>query len=290
MAPKGFFPRQDTGLLVGVTVAPPDVSFPSMMARQQAVAEAAMADPDVASVASFIGSDGTNPTPNSGRLSIALKPRDRRASAAEIIARLKQRLFAVPGITVYLQSVQDLQIDARVSRTQYQYTLEDADLDELQAWGPRVLAALEALPELRDVASDQQSNGLQLKLTIDRDTAARLGIQPQAVDDALYDAFGQRQVSTIFTQLNQYRVILEVQPEHQQSPDALASLHVRSQTGELVPLSAFTRFETRAAPLAISHQGQFPSVTISFDTAPGASLGEAVTAIQRAGLAIGLPP
>ena len=156
--------------------------------------------------------------------------------------------------------------------------------------GPRVLAALEALPELRDVASDQQSNGLQLKLTIDRDTAARLGIQPQAVDDALYDAFGQRQVSTIFTQLNQYRVILEVQPEHQQSPDALASLHVRSQTGELVPLSAFTRFETRAAPLAISHQGQFPSVTISFDTAPGASLGEAVTAIQRAGLAIGLPP
>jgi len=290
LVPKGFFPQQDTGMLMGVTEAPPDVSFPAMMARQQALAEVVMADPDVATVASFIGSDGTNPTPNSGRLSIALRPRSGRAGAAAIIARLKERLASIPGITVYLQPVQDLQIDARVSRTQYQYTLEDADLEELQAWGPKVLAALQALPELRDVASDQQSNGLQLKVTIDRDTAARLGIQPQAVDDVLYDAFGQRQVSTIFTQLNQYRVILEVKPDHQQSPEALGGLYVRSQTGDPVPLSAIARFETRNAPLAINHQGQFPSVTISFDAAQGVSLGEAVAAIRRADTAIGLPP
>jgi multidrug efflux pump len=290
VVPKGFFPVQDTGLVVGVTEAPADASFPSVMARQQALAEAVMGDPDVVTVASFIGADGTNATPTTGRLSIALKPRNARdASAAEIVARLKERAAAVPGISLYLQPVQDLQIDARVSRTQYQYTLEDPDLQELSAWAPRVVAKLEGLPELRDVASDQQAGGLQLALTIDRDTAARLGIQAQAIDDVLYDAFGQRQVSTIFTQLNQYRVVLEVKPEFQQSPDALAHLYVRSQTGDLVPLSAFTRFETRTAPLAISHEGQFPSVTISFDTAPGASLGEAVGAIRRAEAELALP-
>jgi multidrug efflux pump len=291
VVPKGFFPVQDTGLVVGVTEAPPDVSFPSMMARQQALAEAVMADPDVATVASFIGADGTNATPNTGRLSIALKPRDQRsASATEIIARIKQRTAAIEGITVYLQPVQDLQLDARVNRTQYQYTLEDPDLEELQTWGPRVVERLRALPELREVASDQQSSGLQLRITIDRDTAARFGIQPQAIDDVLYDAFGQRQVSTIFTQLNQYRVVLEVKPEFQQSAEALSHLYVRSASGDLVPLSAFTRFETRTAPLAVSHQGQFPSVTISFDPAPGVSLGEAVAAIQRADAELGLPP
>jgi multidrug efflux pump len=291
VVPKGFFPLQDTGLVVGVTEAPPDVSFPSMMVRQQALADAILQDPDVATVASFIGADGTNATPNSGRLSIALVPRDRRrASASEIIARMKQRAAAVEGISVYLQPVQDLQIDARVSRTQYQYTLEDPDLEELQDWAPRVLEKLQGLPQLRDVASDQQSNGLQLKLTIDRDTASRLGILPQAIDDVLYDAFGQRQISTIFTQLNQYRVILEVKPEYQRSPEALSHLYVRSQTGDPVPLSALARFETRTAPLAISHQGQFPAVTISFDPAPGVSLGAAVDAIREAGAAIGLPP
>ncbi len=291
LVPKGFFPVQDTGLVVGITEAPPEVSFRSLMGRQQALAEAVMGDPDVATVASFIGSDGTNATPNAGRLSISLKPRDQRsASITEVIDRLQRRASSVPGITVYLQPVQDLQIDARVSRTQYQYTLEDPDLDELSAWAPRVLEKLQSLPELRNVASDQQSAGLQLRVTIDRDTAARLGIQPQAVDDVLYDAFGQRQVSTIFTQLNQYRVILEVKPEFQQSAEALSRLYVRSSSGDTVPLSSFTRFETRNAPLAISHQGQFPSVTISFDPAPGASLGGAVEAIRRVGAEIGLPP
>ena len=291
VVPKGFFPVQDTGLVTGVTEAPPDVSFPRMMALQQALAEAVRADPDVATVASFIGADGTNATPNSGRLSIALVPRDRRrASASEVIARLKQRAAAVEGVSVYLQAVQDLQIDARVSRTQYQYTLEDPDLDELSAWAPQVVQRLRELPELRGVASDQQSGGLQLRLTIDRDTAARLGIQPQAIDDALYDAFGQRQVSTIFTQLNQYRVILEVKPEFQQNPEALGRLYVRSGTGDPVPLSTFTRFETRTAPLAVSHQGQFPAVTISFEPAPGVALGDAVRAIGEAGAQLGLPP
>jgi multidrug efflux pump len=291
LVPKGFFPLQDTGLVLGITEAPPDASFTRMRSRQQALAETILADPDVATVASFIGSDGTNPTPNSGRVSIALKPRsERKASASEIIARLKERAAGLEGIALYLQPVQDLQIDARVSRTQYQYTLEDPDLEELQAWAPRVLARLQTLPELRDVASDQQSNGLQLRVDIDRDTAARLGIQPQAIDDVLYDAFGQRQISTIFTQLNQYRVVLEVKPEFQQSPDALSHLYVRPQAGDPVPLSAFARFDTRLAPLAVSHQGQFPAVTVSFDPAPGVSLGEAVDAIHRAESEIGLPP
>jgi multidrug efflux pump len=290
LVPKGFFPQQDTGLVMGITEAPADVSFPSMMARQEQLARAVQGDPDVDTVASFIGADGTNPTPNNGRLSIALKPRDRRAaSAAEIVDRLKQRVASVEGITVHFQSVQDLQIDARVSRAPYQYTLEDPDLDELQDFAPRVLARLRALPQLRDVASDQQSGALQLRLAIDRDTAARLGILPQAIDDVLYDAFGQRQVSTIFTQLNQYRVILEVKPEFQQDPEALSRLYVRPQNGNPVPLSAFTTFETRTGPLAISHQGQFPAVTISFDTAPGASLGQAVDAIRAAEGELGLP-
>ena len=288
--PKGFFPVQDTGLVLGISEAAPDISFSAMMARQEALAEAVMGDPDVASVASFIGADGTNSTTNSGRLSIALRPRaDRNASASEIIDRLRARVAKVEGIRLYLQPVQDLEVESRISRTQYQYTLEDPDPDELSAWAPRVLASLESLPELREVASDQESAGLSLKLTIDRDTAARMGIQPQAIDDVLYDAFGQRQVSTIFTQLNQYRVILEVKPEFQMSPEALAQLYVTSQTGDQVPLTAFTRFEIVRAPLAISHQGQFPAVTISFDTAPRVSLGEAVNAIALSDATIGLP-
>jgi multidrug efflux pump len=290
LIPKGFFPQQDTGLVTAITVAPPDVSFDSMMTRQRQVAEAVLQDPAVSTVASFIGADGTNSTTNTGRLSIALKPRDARgASASEVIDRLRGRLSAIEGVRVYLQAVQDLQIDARVSRTQYQYTLEDPDIEELAQWAPRVVARLQQLPELRDVASDQETSGLQLKLTIDRDTAGRLGIQPQAIDDALYDAFGQRQVSTIFTQLNQYRVILEVKPDHQDSPDALQHIYLRSASGDMVPLSAFTRFDRTTAPLAISHQGQFPAVTISFDTAPGVSLGEAVDAIRAADAEIGLP-
>ena len=289
--PKGFFPVQDTGLVLGITEAAPDVSFPAMMARQQQLAEAVLSDPDVATVASFIGADGTNATTNSGRLSIALKPRaQRRVSASEIIDRLRGRVASVEGIRLYLQPVQDLQVESRISRTQYQYTLEDPDAEELALWGPRVLAKLQSIPQLREVASDQQSAGLQLKLTIDRDTAARMGIQPQAIDDALYDAFGQRQISTIFTQLNQYRVILEVKPEFRESPEQLAHLHVASATGDQVPFTAFARFEVVNSPLAISHQGQFPAVTISFDTAPEVSLGEAVDAIGLSDASIGLPP
>jgi len=291
LVPKGFFPLQDTGLVIGVSVAPPDASFARMMDRQRAVAEVALADPDVASVASFIGADGTNATATSGRLSITLKPREHRsASAAAVIERLKPGMAAVEGIEVYLQPVQDLQIDSRVSRTQFQYTMEDADYARLTELAPRVVAKLRALPELADVASDQQTGGLQLKLTIDRDTASRLGVTPQAIDDTLYDAFGQRQISTIFTQLNQYRVILEVKPEFQKDPDALRHLHVRSTSGEQVALSAVAKMERALTSLAVNHQGQFPAVTISFNLAPGAALGEAVSAIHRAEAELDLPP
>ena len=291
VVPKGFFPLQDTGLIVGVTEAAADVSFPRMMTLQQSLAEAVLQDPDVATVASFIGADGTNATTNNGRLSIALKPRrDRDASAPEIIARLRERVAGVGGIQLFLQPVQDLQIETRQSRTQYQYTLEDADPVELAQWAPQMADALRALPQLRDVASDLQTNGLQLKLNIDRDTAARLGVLPQAVDDALYDAFGQRQVSTIFTQLNQYRVILELKPEYQKDPGTLARLYVKSQSGEQVPLSAFASAKIEPAALAVSHQGQFPAVTLSFDTAAGTSLGDAVAAIHEAEGRVDLPP
>ena len=291
VVPKGFFPLQDTGLIVGVTEAAADVSFPRMMTLQQAIAQAVLQDADVASVASFIGADGTNATANSGRLSIALKPRsDRGAGASEIITRLRKAVAGIGGIQVFLQPVQDLQIETRQSRTQFQYTLEDADPAELAQWAPKIEEKLRGLPQLRDVASDLQANGLQLKLTIDRDTAARLGVLPQAVDDALYDAFGQRQVSTIFTQLNQYRVILELKPEFQKDPDTLARLYVRSQSGEQVPLSAFASAKIEPTPLAVSHQGQFPAVTLSFDTAKGTALGDAVAAIHEAESSIDLPP
>ena len=290
IVPKGFFPQQDTGLITGVTEAGGDVSFPRMMTLQRQVADAVLADPDVASVASFIGADGTNPTPNSGRLSVALRPRDGgRAPADQVIARLQEKLSALSGIQVYLTAVQDLQVESRVSRTQYQYTLESASPDELAIWAPRVLGRLQALPELRHVASDQQLSGLQLSLTIDRDTAARLGVDPQQIDDVLYDAFGQRQVSTIFTQLNQYRVILEVTPSLQGSSKALEHLYVRSSSGQAVPLSAFTRETVGHAPLSINHEGQFPAVTLSFDLAPRASLGAAVSAVEAAVRGLGLP-
>jgi multidrug efflux pump len=291
IVPKGFFPVGDTGLILGVSEAAPDVSFARMMERQQALAEVVLADPDVATLASFIGSDGTNPTTNSGRFSITLKPREHRHSdASEIIRRLNPQLAQVQGIRLYLQAVQDLTIDNRLARTQYQFVLEDADPVELAEWAPRVLAKLQTLPELTEAASDQQTGGIDLALTIDRDTASRLGVTPQAVDDALYDAFGQRQISTIFTQLNLYRVILEVRPEDQRSPDSLSRLYVRSDSGGLVPLSAFARYETRPGLLAISHQGQFPSVTLSFNTAPGVSLGQAVEAINQACAELNLPP
>ena len=279
---KGFFPVEDTGLLVGVSEAAPDVSFPRMMDLQQEAADVLLADPDVASVASFIGADGTNPSTNTGRFSIALKARDdRHEDARAIIRRLQQKLSGVQGVAVYLQPVQDLTVENRLARTQYQYTMEDANPDELAEWGPKVLTKLRTLPELSDVASDQQTGSMELSLTIDRDTAGRLGVTPQAIDDTLYDAFGQRQISTIFTQLNLYRVILEVRPEDQKSPDALERIFVRSSTGNAVPLSTLAHYETRPTVLAINHQGQFPSATLSFNTAPGVSLGEATKAITR---------
>jgi multidrug efflux pump len=289
--PKGFFPLQDTGLIIGVSEGAPDASFTRMMDRQRALADVVLQDPDVLAVASFIGADGTNPTTNSGRLNITLKSRSQRsASAAEIIDRLQPRVAQVQGVQLYLQAVQDLTIETRTSRTQYQYTLEDADPKELGEWGPEVVEKLRTLPQLRDVTSDLLSSGLQETLTIDRDTAARLGILPQTIDDTLYDAFGQRQISTIFTQLNQYRVILQVRPEDQQDPTALQRLYLKSQTGDQVPLSAFARFQPGTASLSINHQGQFPADTISFNLAPGSSLGDAVDAIHAAETEIGLPP
>jgi multidrug efflux pump len=291
MIPKGLFPQQDTGMLLGITEAPPDVSFAAMRQRQMAVADVIRADPDVAAVASFIGADGTNPTLSTGRLSIALRPREERhADAQAIIDRLGVKLRALTGVTTYLQAVQDLQIESRVSRTQYQYTLEDADPAELAAHAPRVLERLRQLPELADVASDQQIGARQLTLVVDRDSAARLGITAQAIDDTLYDAFGQRQVSTIFTQLNLYRVILEVDPRFQESPEALDQIFLRGASGEPVPLAAFTHYERGETAVSIAHQGQFPAVTLSFNLAPGAALGDAVDAVRRAGATMDLPP
>jgi multidrug efflux pump len=289
--PKGFFPVQDTGMVLGVTEAAADVSFPKMMELQRSVADVVLADPAVANVASFIGSDGTNPTTNSGRLSITLKPHDvRDASATEVIARLQPQLAAVSGLDVYMQPVQDLQIDSRLGRTQFQYTLEDSDASELAEWAPRMVDELRRSHIVKDVASDQETAGLQVSLTIDRDTASRLGISPQLIDETLYDAFGQRQISIIFTQLNLYRVILEVKPEIAKTAAALKNIFVRTASGAPVPLSSIVHQSTTTAPLAINHQGQFPAVTISFNLARGESLGDAVAEIQAASQRIGLPP
>jgi multidrug efflux pump len=291
VAPKGFFPVQDTGVILAISEAPESVSFRALAERQQALAREILKDEDVASLSSFIGVDGVNMTPNNGRLQINLKPREERhADATQIIHRLQKAVEGVEGITLYMQPVQDLTVEDRVSRTQFQYSLQDADPRELAEWSGRLADKLRTLPALRDVAMDQQSQGLRAGLVIDRDMASRLGIVPQMIDDTLYDAFGQRQVSTIFTQLNQYHVVLEVAPAFQESPEALKSIYVKSPTGAQVPLSAFTRLEPSTAPLTINHQGQFPSVTLSFNLAPGASLGAAVTAIQAAEREIGLPP
>jgi multidrug efflux pump len=289
--PKGFFPVQDTGVILGISEASQSVSFSSMAGRQRALAAVILRDPGVASLSSFIGIDGTNTTINSGRIQINLKPlSERKASASEIIRRLQPELAKVEGVTLFLQPVQDLTVEDRVSRTQFQYSLEDPDAQELAVWVPRFLAKLQTLPELTDVASDQQNAGLQARLLLDRTTASRLGITPQMLDDALYDAYGQRQISTMFTQLNQYRVVLETEPSFQQKPDDLKNIYLRSSGGGSVPLGAFTEVQTTSAPLAVNHQGQFPVVTISFNLAPGASLGQAVRAIERARQEIGLPP
>jgi len=288
--PKGFFPVQDTGLILGVSEAPQSISFTAMAERQQGLARVILQDPAVDSLSSFIGVDGTNTTINSGRIQINLKPLEtRRISASDVIRRLQPVLAKVEGITLFMQPVQDLTVEDRVSRTQFQYSLEDPDAKELGVWVSRFVQKLRGLPVLRDVASDQQDQGLQARLVIDRATASRLGIESQTLDDTLYDAFGQRQVSTIFTQLNQYRVVLETQPGFHQGPDDLKKLYVRSTGGGSVPLGTFTRLESSNVPLTVNHQGQFPVVTVSFNLAPGASLGDAVIAVNQAKKEIGLP-
>jgi multidrug efflux pump len=297
--PKGFFPVQDTGAILGVSESEQIISFSAMADRQQSLAQVILQDPDVESLSSFIGIDGTNTTVNSGRIQINLRPHEQRmANASQIIRRLQPALDKVGGITLFMQPIQDLTVDDRVSRTQFQYSLEDADPNELNTWAQRLVQRLQGVPQLRDVASDQQTEGLQTTLEIDRDSASRFGITPQMFDDTLYDAFGQRLVSTMFTQLNQYHVVLEVDSKYQQNPNSLKDLYVRApattqggtQTFVQVPLSSFTRINTHTTPLAVNHQGQFPAVTLSFNLAPGASLGDAVKAIESAGREIGLPP
>jgi multidrug efflux pump len=324
IVPKGFFPGQDTGIIQGISEAPQTISFPEMARRQQLLAQAILADTAVESLSSFIGVDGTNTTLNSGRIQINLKPLEqRKISASEVIRRLQPKLAEIDGITLYMQPIQDLTVEDRVSRTQYQYTLEDPDQSELNRWTARFVEKLKEVPELRDVATDQQTAGLAASLVVDRVTASRMGISPQMIDETLYDAFGQRQVLTQYTQLNQYHVILETMPAFQKQPSDLQNIYVRSAlassslttgsngvvtaggsgssngtasassaasapppaitavNGGAVPLGTFTHFESRSAPLSVNHQGQFPVVTISFNLAPNASLGEATEAIDR---------
>ncbi|MGA2597148.1 MAG: efflux RND transporter permease subunit [Bryobacteraceae bacterium] len=353
--PKGFFPIQDTGVIQGVSEAEQTISFPEMSKRQQALAKVILTDPAVDSLSSFIGIDGANTTLNSGRIQINLKAlEDRDLSATDVILRLQPKLAAVPGITLFMQPVQDLTVEDRVSRTQFQYTLEDPSADELNQYAPRMIAALQKEPELRDLASDQQVLGLQAKLAYDRNTAARLGITASTIDQTLYDAYGQREVSTMFTQLNQYHVVLEVQNSFEQNPLNLRNLFIRTgitstsggsgvvsggsttqatggpsstaasalssapttlggsaattaasnavfgnptsasdtafPNGGQIPLAAFAHVETKASPITINHQGQFPVVTLSFNLAPGAALGDAVKAVNRAKEQVGLPP
>jgi multidrug efflux pump len=291
VVPKGFFPLQDTGVIQGISEAPQSVSFAAMAERQRALAEAILQDPAVESVSSFIGVDGVNATLNNGRVFISLKPKSERgADVAEVMQRLQPRIARVQGISLYMQPVQDLTIEDRVSRTQYQLTVEDANPDELAVSVHRLVDRLTQLPQLADVASDLQDQGLQAFLSIDRDTAGRLGITPGAIDTALYNAFGQRLISTIFTQSNQYRVVLEVKPEFRQGPDALKDIYVASSSGTQVPLSAITTITEKPALLAINHVGQFPAATISFNLAPGASLGDAVRAIEAEARSLELPP
>jgi multidrug efflux pump len=341
--PKGFFPIQDTGVIQGVSEAAQSISFPEMSNEQQQLSKIILQDPDVDNLSSFIGVDGTNTTLNSGRILINLKPLSvRKTSASDVIRRLQPKLAQVAGITLFMQPVQDLSVEDRVSRTQFQYTLEDANQDELNTLAPQMLAKLQQLPELSDVASDQETQGMRAKLVIDRDTASRLGITTATIDQTLYDAYGQRQVSTMFTQLNQYHVVMELKPGFQSGPTNLNDLFIQSaaqgsagasssasntgsgstsatssstsassssnnasagtlapnastpapatSSGGQTPLGAFTRVEQTSVPITINHQGQFPVVTLSFNLAPGVSLGDAVKAVNKVKDEIGMPP
>ncbi len=288
--PKGFFPQQDNGFLTGVSEASQDISFAEMKRHQEELSEIVQADPDVDSIAMFIGGGGT--ALNSGRMYITLKPHgERKADAQAIIARLRPRLAKVEGARLYLQASQDVRLGGRATRTQFEFTLQDANLAELNEWAPKILARMQTLPELRDVATDQQTEGTTLQLVINRDTASRYGIQPQLIDDTLYDSFGQRQVTQYFTQLNSYHVIIEILPELQGKIETLDKLYVRSPiTGEQVPLSVFCKWTSvPVRPLAIAHQGQFPAVTISFNLGQGVALGQATGAVQAAMATMGAP-
>ena len=301
MVPKGFFPQQDTGRIHGTVIGSQDISFQSMADKMRHYVSIVMADPAVDSMAGFTGG---NTALNQGRFFVSLKGLEQRgpcqkqhfwepchyASADDVINRLRSKLAVVPGATLILQSSQELSIGARYGNAQYQYTLQSADISELNAWAPRLLQKMRQLRELRDQNSDQQDKGLQAKLVIDRDTASRMGITPQTLDNALYDAFGQRQVSTMYLPLNQYHVVMEVAPQFQQTPEALQNIYLKSTNGTPIPLAAFTHFEPSNTPLAVNHQGQIPSATISFNLAPGVSLGQATDAIENAERSIGFPP
>jgi multidrug efflux pump len=289
---KGFFPVQDTGLIQGISQAAQTTSFRGMAEHQQELAAAILEDKDVESLSSFIGVDGSNTTLNQGRFLIALRPRDeRKRTASEIIRDLQNRAAEIPGIELFMQPVQDLTIDAAVSATQYRFVLQNSDLTVLERWVPILVAKLKQLPQITDIASDLQQDGLTVDVTIDRATAARFGITPATVDNALYDSFGQRIVSTIFTQSNQYRVILEAEPSLQATIASLSSIYLPSSisVGGQVPLAAIATVTERRAALQVNHMAQFPAATISFNLAPSASLGAAVTAIREVEAQTGLP-
>jgi multidrug efflux pump len=286
--PKGFFPQQDTGRVVGSVQADQDISFAAMKEKMQQFVAIVMKDPNVQTIVGFAGG---NTAKNQGRMFITLKPRgkERKITADQVIGEMRRKLAAVPGATLYMQSAQDLTIGGRQSQAQYQYTLQGENLNDLTTWAPKLLLKMRTLKDLRDVNIDQQNRGLDAQVIIDRDTASRLGITPQDIDNALYDAFGQRQVSTIYRQLNQYHVVMEVAPQYQTSPDALQAVYVHSANGQMIPLSAIAHFGPANVALAINHQGQFPSATISFNLAPNISLGDATKTIDTAEAEIGLP-
>jgi len=286
--PKGFFPEQDTGRLMGALIADQDTSFQSLEKLLTEVVTVIIKDPAVDGVTAFGG--GQSGAVNSARMFIGLKPlAKRKVTATQVIARLRKKLSVVPGGTLYLQAVQDLRIGGRMSNALYQYTLQSQDLDALNHWGPLMMQQMRKLRIITDINSDQQNNGLDESLVVDRNTASRLGLTQQLIDDTLYDAFGQRQVSTMYTQLNQYHVVMEAAPQFWQNPDTLKDIYMRTSTGAEVPLSSFTHFEPSNAPLGVNHQGQFPSVTIAFNLAPGVALGQAVAAIEQAQRQLGLP-
>jgi hydrophobe/amphiphile efflux-1 (HAE1) family protein len=293
IVPKGFFPQQDTGRLGGSTRAAQDISFPAMRDKQKQLAQMVLDDPAIQSVTAFVGGNGPGGGgTNVGRMFIALKPlasRPGRVSADQVVNRLRKKLTSVPGATLFLQSQQDIQIGGRGSDAQYQYTLSDENLDELNTWAPQLQARMSKMPELRDVSTDQQNQGLAANLAIDRDTATRLGISATDIDNILYDAFGQREVSTMYTGLNQYFVVMEVDPQYQLSPDALNGIFIKSSTGAMVPLSAIAKYDRARTSLAVNHQGQYPAVTLTFNLAPNVALSEAVTALEKAKIAMGMP-